>query len=495
MARLIGIDVGPAHVRVAVLTSSYRRYTLERTLEVDRNLELSLKEALRSAVGPLLQQGASVGIAIDGERIFFHHIELPVTATRQLERVVPFELEARVPVDIEELVHDFVLLREKRDENSVRVLAAAARLTMVRELLDTCRDALGREVERVGCGPLPLANLVPLARGDLGAPGPIALLDVGTRNIEVLILKNGEPAFCRTASIGIEGLPGNAERLALELRQTLVSYAAEGGEVPNVAYLMGAGARIPGAEAYLSHHLELSVLPMPRLDLAGLSDADVEVLPKFAKAISVALGLGTRPRDVDLRQGELAFQRGYAFIKEKAPIVSGLIASVVISFLFATWAELRALDRKQEQLSDELGQVSSAVLGQRLEEPEAALDLLQKRRAADEPDPMPHMDGFDVMVEVSKAVPTTITHDIEELDVQREHVKLTGILGSAAEAQQIVSRLQENRCFSDVRLGKVTQVINSDRQKYGAEWDIRCPEDQVGKSTKKKSDQTTRGVQ
>jgi len=37
---------------------------------------------------------------------------------------------------------------------------------------------------------------------------------------------------------------------------------------------------------------------------------------------------------------------------------------------------------------------------------------------------MPHIDGFDVMVELSKAVPATIIHDVDELDVTREHTKI-----------------------------------------------------------------------
>jgi len=49
---------------------------------------------------------------------------------------------------------------------------------------------------------------------------------------------------------------------------------------------------------------------------------------------------------------------------------------------------------------------------------------------------MPHMDGFDVMVALSKAVPESITHDVEELDVTRDHVKLEGYLTLPAEANE-----------------------------------------------------------
>ena len=107
---------------------------------------------------------------------------------------------------------------------------------------------------------------------------------------------------------------------------------------------------------------------------------------------------------------------------------------------------------------------------------------------------MPHMDAFDVIVAVSGAVPETIMHDIEELDMQREHVKMTGIVGTADEAQQISTKLKEHRCFQEVKLSKVVQVVNSDRQKYGLEWDVRCPEDDLSKAKKKKPEELSGGA-
>ena len=81
-------------------------------------------------------------------------------------------------------------------------------------------------------------------------------------------------------------------------------------------------------------------------------------------------------------------------------------------------------------------------------------------------------------------------HDIDEFDMQREHVKMTGIVGLAEEAQQIASKLKEQSCFQDVRLAKVVQVVNRDRQKYGLEWDVRCPDDEASKTKKKKVDES-----
>jgi general secretion pathway protein L len=96
-------------------------------------------------------------------------------------------------------------------------------------------------------------------------------------------------------------------------------------------------------------------------------------------------------------------------------------------------------------------------------------------------DPLPPLDAFDVMVEISKVVPTTVTHDIEELDMQRGHVKMHGIVGSANEAQNISTEIGKHRCVKNAKIGKITQQINSERQKYVLEFDVKCPDDKKKK--------------
>jgi len=40
------------------------------------------------------------------------------------------------------------------------------------------------------------------------------------------------------------------------------------------------------------------------------------------------------------------------------------------------------------------------------------------------------------------------------------------VVGSASEAQLIADALKQNKCFSDVKITKVSQVVNGTRQKY-----------------------------
>jgi hypothetical protein len=44
--------------------------------------------------------------------------------------------------------------------------------------------------------------------------------------------------------------------------------------------------------------------------------------------------------------------------------------------------------------------------------------------------------------------------------------------------------MQAHRCLSDVKISKITQAINIQRQKYVLEFDVKCPEDDRKKKKK-----------
>jgi general secretion pathway protein L len=186
-----------------------------------------------------------------------------------------------------------------------------------------------------------------------------------------------------------------------------------------------------------------------------------------------------------LRKGPLEFQRGFGFLKEKLPVLSGLGAAIAISFVFSNWAQMRALDREHELLAGQLSSLSKEVLGDPVTDAESASEALTRAQANEEADPMPQVDAFDVIVELSKVIPTSMVHDIEEFDMQRGHVKITGVVGSTADAQSIATEIGKHSCVKDAKIAKITQLINSDRQKYVLELDVRCGDDAAAK---KKSD-------
>ena len=281
MARYVGIDISASHVRAALVRVGYRSTAVERLLEVERARVDTLEQALQSCVLPLIEHGEALAVAVDGEEAFIRQLTLPAGALKQLDEVLPFELEAQVPVEFDQLVYAHRLLPRTRSSSELLVLAAAAPTEQVRASIQLLQTALGRSPERVGCGPLPLANLATLSP-QFSEAGPIALVDLGATRTEVLIVSGGEPLTARTLSRGMAGLPEGAPVLAAELRQTFAAWLTTGGEPIQRVWLLGFGALDPYGPAYLSHALGVAVEPLQPSAFSSVPPGVEANLPCFA---------------------------------------------------------------------------------------------------------------------------------------------------------------------------------------------------------------------
>jgi general secretion pathway protein L len=402
---------------------------------------------------------------------------------KEIQSVLAFELESTIPFEIDEAVYDHRVLKPASPgAATVPVFAVVARIEDVKERIDLVKDAIKVDPERVGVGAMPLSNLttvVPELSGVSGKKGepaddkPVAVLSLGERTSDIVILQGGEPVFCRSLSRGTHGLPSSAPALSRELRQTLAAWRSQGGELLRCIYLVGGGASAAGAEMFLSTELGVSILPLPPPRLEGLTPEQKEKLPRFAMAIGLALGLTGRTKAFNLRRGSLEIARSYPFLREKIPLLAGLGAVIAVSFGFSILSEYRSLATEREVLEARLAVVTQEVLGEGTTDPQKARDLLLHGPGAED-DPMPQSDGFDVMHQLSKAVPQDVKHDVIELDMARNgHVRIEALVPSVADAQNIAEKMKEHRCFRDVKVSRTIQ-FSADKQKYTLEFDRKC---------------------
>ena len=486
MARYLGIDIGTTSVKAAVIRSAYRKLVLEGLASTpiqNGDVVIAIREATQAALG----EGAADGVAtqLPGTLTTLRTVRIPEAAQRQLAEVLPFELEAQLPFDLSDAVLDWRILEGQTTDEGLAVLTTVARVDDAKKRIDLVKNAIGAEPERLGVGPFPIANLAQFATVLGGEGRTVALLDLGTKTSDLLFLKNGEPVFARTLSLGTEGLPATAPKLAREIRLSLAAYRSQGGNPPDEIYLCGGGAFVSGAESFLAAELERPVhrLPALSIELGDRAAPVAQELPHYAVALGLALSLTNRD-GLDLRKGPLAYERGYGWLRERIPVLVGLGAVICVSFVFSSCTGMYAASKERKTLEGALGTVTKEVFNEEATTAERATELLAAQTQAEE-DPMPHADAFDVMVRISEHIPQSMTHDIEELDVQKGHVVIHGIVGTITEAQSIVTSLATEKCFSDVKSSRISQMVGAERQKYVVEFDLKCPEDV--KDTKKKT--------
>ncbi len=97
MSKLVGIDIRPNVIRVAVIRTSYRRLHLESIREVSTSGFDEPEHVLRHAAGEFTRHGEQVAVTIGGQSAYIHRLALPPAALKQVDDVVPFELEGAYP--------------------------------------------------------------------------------------------------------------------------------------------------------------------------------------------------------------------------------------------------------------------------------------------------------------------------------------------------------------------------------------------------------------
>lgn len=475
MSTFVGIDIRPNLIRVAVVRSSYRRLELEALREVETQGFEELEHAVRHAAGEFTRHGESIAVTLGGHGAYIHRLALPPAALKQVEEVVPFELEARVPVDFDTLVYDSRVLPRQKNDAQVEVLAAAAPTEQVRERISLVLEALARQPEHVGLAPLALANLAFITPG-INADDCVAFVELADTTCEIAIVHQGVAVFGRTLSIGVSGLPASAPDLVRALRQTWVAWASTAGPEVSRVYLCGGGSYTEGIATYLGEMsgVPTELLPEPQL-ASSLTEDQRAVWRRYARSLGVAMALRAGSKDLNLRRGPLAFQHGYGYLKERLPLLAGLGVAVLLSFLFSAWAENRALAQEKESLELTLATLSKQVLEEESTDADYVQELLDKglRR---EKDPQPEIDAFTLAILLAKHIPLEFEHEVDELDLARNHVKLRGIAKSTESAQKIAENLKLEPCFKDIAISKISQYRNTSRQTYSMEFEIRCEE-------------------
>ncbi|GAC1571548.1 MAG: hypothetical protein NVS3B20_03530 [Polyangiales bacterium] len=494
MARYVGIDIGTTQVKVAVVRGSARKYVIDSLIALDRlhdDVMLGTSPQARQSIGDVLREAAlasaegsdPLSVGFDGANTYVRTIEVPQAVKRRLAEVLPFELEAQLPFDIEDAVFDYRPRPGVPASQAQPVLVAAARTEKVRERIELILQAIGREPDHVVPGAFPLSDLAALLP-PFRTPGARAILDLGSEASEILVLEGSEAVFSRTLSRGVQGMPKSAGLLAREIRQTFSAYRAAGGVDPSVVFLTGGGALVPDLSRWLAGELQVPVEVLPLEAIEGLEADRQPDAHRFSRAIGIALSGAPRHRTLDLRRGPLAFERGYGFLREKIPLLSGLAAAILVTFLFATWARARNLNADRKILDEALSSTSRDVLGEETSDVDHVNDLLGNKGASADDDPLPRADAMDVLVQISELIPPNpaFKHDIEKLEMTRLpaggfRVTIQGIAPTGENVATVESSLRGYRCFQNPTVTKKTKAIQDNRQKYTLETELRCPEE------------------
>jgi type IV pilus assembly protein PilM len=277
MTRGIGLDLG---------THSLRALVVERKgpiLEILRALEVPVagegEDAVLAATAELSRLGKAAGarFSVSGKDVIIRYTQVPPVAPWRMRLLLDLEVKEMAHQAGSPLAADYNIVGGGKGEQET-VLVAVAREPFLAARFDALRNSSG-EARSAMPGSIALFNAW-LTAGALHEGEVVMLADIGERNTEVVLLKDGELLFARNLSAGgalftdaVAGVMGTDRDAAAQLK-------AEHGNVDPKArgsYASGKAEKV--SNAMLGPAGQLASMLQSSLAFARAQSGDPQLKP------------------------------------------------------------------------------------------------------------------------------------------------------------------------------------------------------------------------
>lgn len=513
MALIIGLDIGSYSIRIVKLKYRIQKVELYSAEEYILWGQAKQDELIRQILTEHCQGADIINTQLTGDKISLRKLKLPKAAFKNIEQILPFELEGLIPFETNNSIIDWQMGYGETDGEK-NILAGASLINTVQEEINFLNNC-GIVPAQILAGPLVLGELINYINITDYAfkDKTVAILDIGHKRSDICIIENGISITARTISKGmglidkavsdhykisidqavqfkhtklnlttnvfdteLRGVVDSAlNGLIREIKQTLSNHIENGGTKVDLLILTGGGSRVKGIAEYLAQILNISVRFM-NISLPVYPYIKREETTFFGAALGAALaGVRKKTKKIDFRKGEFALIKSSSHIAKTLGLGTIYIIIIFIAFMFSLYSKYYSLSKENETQTEQLKTITQRITGKSIES-FSEVKLLINAKKADDKSPVPQYDAFDIIEEMSKLIPPEINHEIESLNVRQGRIEMVGKFDKLGEETKIAEALRGwTDCFKNVQVTRTTELARESRTKYTIDIETNCP--------------------
>ncbi|MBI4925747.1 MAG: type IV pilus assembly protein PilM [Bdellovibrio sp.] len=335
----VGLSIGSSSIKLVELKNEKNTWKLlhfgmvQLPEDVVVNREIvnptAVIDSLKTMLGQIKLKNKSVCTAISGTSLIIKRMTVEVQNMRELQEQVFWEAEQYLPFDIAEVVMDFQVLAQSK-EQKVDVLLVAAKKTVVNSYMNAIESS-GLKTKILDTDFFALQNIYeinyPAQSGEA-----VMIVDIGASAMKFIVVHSGIPVFTKEVTLGGSNLTAEiqkqlglsytdaetlktggqggtypqevsdlmhmmTENFSSEVKKVLDVYSASSSGAPISYILLGGGSsKIPGLSKILEENLSQPTQMMNPFNAISYDPA--VFTPEYVAAISpiaaVPLGLALR---------------------------------------------------------------------------------------------------------------------------------------------------------------------------------------------------------
>ena len=229
--RIIGISIQNNVVRASqsYLTSSTNILENISAIEILPGADSTYKERKAEALTRTISKFSKynkIRISIPTNIVTFKELTLPFTDHEKIKMVIEYEVEPMLPFSMKEAIVDFIITKKIPEENSSRVLVAAARIEDLQKIFDSYIEA-GIDPDYITIDLFSLYGLYLQISEYKSLPNASAIVEIGDNNTIVAFLIDSELRLVRNIQKGLNTISEHISKDASipleEIKKSLIS--------------------------------------------------------------------------------------------------------------------------------------------------------------------------------------------------------------------------------------------------------------------------------
>ncbi|MFO0723243.1 MAG: pilus assembly protein PilM [Myxococcota bacterium] len=284
------------------------------------------------------------------------------------------------------------------------------------------------------------------------------------------------PAPSEDAQRMSELVASGMHELFRELRRTLQTIRSEKRVVVTRLDLLGGGARIRNLANRLADELNMPVAVGVAVEQIVERSVDQGRRGAFALALALALrAAGDEPvSTIDLRTGEFQFAGQMMHLREQIPVFAGAVAVMIVLLGLNAFVAYHQAVKWEHEVDRQFCEITKATVGREICEPKEAISAMRQPASEFGNVKLPERSALNIAAELSQRIPGEVTVDIEEIDITPERAKITGETATFDAVDSIVSEYSKDKCYSDIKKGKLRKKPDSDKVEFQLAMEMGC---------------------
>lgn len=379
-------------------------------------------------------------------------LELPSSDPDEIHDMVELQVGKQTPYSKEEIVYDYRILGGR--EGYTRVMLAIVQSVMVRETFAALEDAQ-IDVERVSVSTEGMLSLHShFARGDMGLPGNIVLLDVDSGHSDFIVMAAGHLVFSRSISMGAKQLfeddPSLFKKFVSEVKRSLETCQSEiAGLDPARILVTGAGAQVPDLLAQIQQQVgvETEALDEIRCVKKMVATTSLDKPPYHTVSIAPLLGMGLAPDrlDFDLTPDWVKIRRRLVGKARSVTAMGVMLMGALFSLSLYTTLKLSIRETRFATIKEYLQKTHDDV-----DETQRHRDILEEisKRCAMKSLPIQVMDELHAFTSEKLYLSSL------DVDIDKGTLSLAGVADSWEDVSRLYDSMKQSKLFTKIKQDK-----------------------------------------